>query len=231
VRLARAASTLLVTRRVQTRERTRRENRHFVCSREKTLTDVNALHVAAEQRRAVRKANDNAGFTLVELLMVVGIIAIISALATPNLLRARLVANEASAISSMRAINSAESAYAAVCAFGGYAVTIDDLAKAPAGSTNPFISADLSANNIEKSGYFVNVGAGVSTAVITPSANTCNAAANNAVGSYFAEAHPASIGVSGQRSFGTDHRGGIFQDPAGNAFTAATVMAATLVVQ
>lgn len=177
------------------------------------------------------RANNNAGFTLIELLVVVGIIAIISALATPNLLRARLVANEASAITSMRAINSAESAYAAVCAFGGYAVAIEDLAKAPAGSTSAFISADLSANNVEKSGYFVNLGAGVSSTVITPSANTCNVAANNAVGSYFAEAHPVSLGVSGQRSFGTDQRGGIFQDPAGNTFTAATVMAATLVVQ
>jgi prepilin-type N-terminal cleavage/methylation domain-containing protein len=179
----------------------------------------------------VRRINDNAGFTLVELLMVVGIIAIISALATPNLLRARLVANEASAITSMRAINSAESAYSAVCAFGGYAVAIEDLAKSPSGSTSAFISPDLSANNVEKSGYLVNVGVGVSNTVITPSANTCNAAANDAVSSYFAEAHPAAIGVSGQRSFGTDQRGGIFQDPAGATFTAATVTAATLVVQ
>ena len=180
---------------------------------------------------AVKTVDDNAGFTLIELLMVVGIIAIVSALATPSLLRARMAANESSAMGSLRAINSAQSAYASSCAGGGYAAVLDDLAKAPVGTTNPFIGPDLGANNTLKSGYVVNLGVGVNGAVLTPAANTCNLSANDAMTSYFGEAHPEAIGATGQRSFGTDQRDGIFQNPTGATFTAATVMASTLPIQ
>ena len=51
------------------------------------------------------------GFSLIELLIVVAIILIIAAIAIPNLLRARIAANEASAAQSMRTINTAEISY------------------------------------------------------------------------------------------------------------------------
>ena len=51
------------------------------------------------------------GFSLIELLIVVAIILIIAAIAIPNLLRARIAANEASAASGIRTINTAEVAY------------------------------------------------------------------------------------------------------------------------
>ncbi len=53
------------------------------------------------------------GFTLVEIMIVVAIIVLLAAIAIPNLLRARLNANEASAIASMRAIASAAITYRA----------------------------------------------------------------------------------------------------------------------
>ena len=51
------------------------------------------------------------GFSLIELLIVVAIILIIAAIAIPNLLRARMAANEASAVASIRTINTAEVTY------------------------------------------------------------------------------------------------------------------------
>ena len=51
------------------------------------------------------------GFSLIELLIVVAIILIIAAIAIPNLLRARIAANESSAVSAIRTINTAEVTY------------------------------------------------------------------------------------------------------------------------
>ena len=142
------------------------------------------------------------GFSLIELLIVVAIILIIAAIAIPNLLRSRMAANEASAVGSLRTINTACVTYSTTYPSTGYPGALTNLAPSTAATSTSadLIDSVLSAGT--KSGYTFAFTGGTGT----PSTG------------YTVQANPVSRGTSGQRGFYTDQSGVI----RANSTTSAT---------
>src|SRR4051812_7268671 len=110
------------------------------------------------------------GFTLIEVLIVVAILGVLAAIGTAQLLRAKVASNEASAISSLRVINSAEATFAGSCGGQGYATSLEALSTPPAPSSQSFISADLTTTGILKSGFVFTVTADAGATEVLPAA-------------------------------------------------------------
>ena len=95
------------------------------------------------------------GFSLIELLIVVAIILIIAAIAIPNLLRARIAANESSAVASIRTLNTAQISYNSAYPTVGFASSLANLAGTscapPTSAGACLIDTQLSSGT--KSGY------------------------------------------------------------------------------
>jgi type IV pilus assembly protein PilA len=133
------------------------------------------------------------GFSLIELLIVVAIILIIAAIAIPNLMRARMSANEASAVGSVRSINTAEISYNAAYSNLGFATSLPYLggpagaACVPSTSSGCFIDSSLSTGT--KSGYTFSLAIGSSPVVGTVSP------------SYSILAKPLTLNQTGTRFF------------------------------
>jgi len=149
------------------------------------------------------------GFSLIELLIVVAIILIIAAIAIPNLLRSRMAANEASAVGSLRTIDTAEMTYSttypsigysSLAGLGGAAATC--ATPTGASSTTACLIDDVLANTAVKSGYAFSINNLVGAPVIVQ---------------YSSLALPSVVGQSGQRAFCSDQSGVIRYNAGGTA--------------
>ncbi len=140
------------------------------------------------------------GFSLIELLVVIAIILIIAAIAIPNLLRSRIAANEASAVNSLRMVNTAEITYASANPTIGFAA---DLATLGPSSTNAALldnvlgaaspgGAGPGAAANPKSGYNLYIG---------------STGGSNPVSTYSAHADPIIPSQTGTRYFFIDASG------------------------
>ena len=133
------------------------------------------------------------GFSLIELLIVVAIILIIAAIAIPNFMRSRIAANHASAISSLRVINSAEMTYSMQYSIGFTAV-LSDLGPPATGSQPSSSAADLIDNILAsgtKGGYVFTYYPGA-------------ADGNGHYQQYNLNADPSQVGRSGNNYYFTD---------------------------
>lgn len=132
------------------------------------------------------------GFSLIELLVVVAIILILMAIAIPNFLRARIAANEASAVENCRTISTANVVYWTTYGVG-FAPSLSNFATPTSGNVSA-ISAGLLDNILvtgTKGGYVFTY------APLTPDSN-------GYFNDYTLNADPLTIGVTGQRHFFTD---------------------------
>lgn len=140
-----------------------------------------------QAERIGTRTKGSPGFSLIELLIVVAIILIIAAIAIPNLLRARIAANESSAASSVRQMATAEISYNSAYPTVGYSTSLASLGGAtpctPSQSSGCFLDNVLTSGT--KSGYSFAAGAfgGPPTS------------------SFVVGAAPLSYGVTGQRAF------------------------------
>jgi prepilin-type N-terminal cleavage/methylation domain-containing protein len=141
------------------------------------------------------------GFSLIELLIVVAIIGIIAAIAIPNLLASRRAANEASAISAIRTISSAEAGYRAINNGGNVYATLNQL-----------VAAEMLDNSLAAATTVPNARSGYMYGVLLTGGGT----------GFVAGAAPVTVNT-GTRSFSSDEPGVIYFHTA----TAATVPTST----
>lgn len=152
------------------------------------------------------RACRSAGFTLVELLIVVAIVGVLASVSMAIYRGARVRAGETSAVATLQAINEAQFTYAQLCGNQRFAPTLVNLAAPMPTTGHAFLSPDLAFDPLAKSGYqFTLAGTAVTDAELT-----CNGA--TPVESYQLTADPLKPGLSGIRFFATNTDRAVYED-------------------
>jgi prepilin-type N-terminal cleavage/methylation domain-containing protein len=150
------------------------------------------------------------GFSLIELLIVVAVILIIAAVAVPAFIRSEIAANEASAVASLRDINTGEVTYNNT--YPGTYATLAQLGPGGATCGTPSATNDCLIDNTlanassaatAKSGYYFTIGGDLVTG-------------------YTSLAQPSGLNTTGTRTFCSDQTLVLFYDAAGGACTTTT---------
>jgi type II secretory pathway pseudopilin PulG len=152
------------------------------------------------------------GFTLIDMIFVVALVGLLSTLAIPGLMRARDAAHSASALGTLRVVNSAQLSYAITCGFGFYAPDLPTLGVAPPGAADAFLPPELSSGQtFVRSGYTFSM-AGTP---LPGSPGTCNGLApGQSVPGYAVVADQIGVPPGQGRYFGTNADGVIYEDTA-----------------
>ena len=146
------------------------------------------------------------GFSLIELLIVVAIILVIAAIAIPSLMRSRMAANEASAVSSLRTLTTAETTYAQTYPTIGYTCTLSQLGPPSGGAPMSQTAAGI-IDNVLATGSKQGYNFALSSCTGTP------------VATYSSQGQPITFGGTGTRAFCSDVSGVIKQSVDGLATT------------
>ena len=113
----------------------------------------------------------DSGFTLIDLLFTASLICTLCTMALPSLLRARGVAQSASAVATVRVVNSSQLSFAVTCGSGFYAPDFPTLGIAPPNSITAFLPAELSSGaSFLKQGYSFSM----TGTVLAGAPPTCN---------------------------------------------------------
>jgi type IV pilus assembly protein PilA len=161
------------------------------------------------------------GFSLIELLIVVAIILIIAAIAIPNLLRAKIAANQASAVGSLRTISSAEQTFSSTYN-DGFATSLGQLGGA-AGSAASCTNATLidevlsggggTAVTSQKSGYTFTFTPNGTAQLTSGIPAACGASGDTG---FSVSAWPTTANSTGTASYCVDETGVVRDDPNGS---------------